>query len=251
MDADSVPPEAKPPRDVVRHGRNVFEGYKRGSVACKRDRIHWVLNDPLYKKAHAIGGDRALTFLPKRANIFLILKDYLGALPKGDIVEFGTFRGGLAMMMASVCQELHPDLTVHALDTFEGLPDIDPSIDRLGRGAFSEGVDYDEIVEYAGRHGLTNLNFVRGLFQDTAEGVLREAKRVSLVHIDCDIRSAVEYAYDVVQPYLVDGAYIIFDDANHWGFIGATEVVEDIVIRRDDKRSEQVDPHFVFRHNLR
>jgi predicted O-methyltransferase YrrM len=192
-----------------------------------------------------------LTFLPKRANIFLILKYFLGALPKGNIVEFGSFRGGMAMMMASICQDLHPDATVYALDTFEGMPTVDPSIDHVHAGSFKQDVNYDEIVGYAASRGLNNIKFVKGLFQDTADAVLREAKTVSLVHIDCDIRSAVEFSYEVVQPYLVDGAYIIFDDANHWAFIGATEVIEDLVIRRDDKRSEQVDPHYVFRHNLR
>jgi hypothetical protein len=46
---------------------------------------------------------------------------------------------------------------------------------------------------------------------------------------------------------MVDGGYIIFDDATTSTCIGATEVVEDLIIRRDGLNSEQAWPHFVFR----
>ena len=43
------------------------------------------------------------------------------------------------------------------------------------------------------------------------------------------------------------GGYYVFDDATVSSCIGATEVVEDLVIRRDGLNSEQIYPHFVFR----
>ncbi len=49
---------------------------------------------------------------------------------------------------------------------------------------------------------------------------------------------------------MVQGGYIIFDDANVSSCIGATEAVEEI-IQRDCMYSEQIWPHYVFRHNLR
>jgi hypothetical protein len=48
---------------------------------------------------------------------------------------------------------------------------------------------------------------------------------------------------------MVEGGYIVFDDALYSSCIGATEVVEETVIRRDGLNSEQVYPHMVFRHH--
>jgi hypothetical protein len=46
---------------------------------------------------------------------------------------------------------------------------------------------------------------------------------------------------------MVEGGYFVFDDATVSSCIGATEVVEDLLIRRDGLNSEQIWPHFVFR----
>jgi hypothetical protein len=78
--------------------------------------------------------------------------------------------------------------------------------------------------------------------------VLARAGRVALAHIDCDIQSAVLYSYEVSRPYMVPRGYYVFDDATVSSCIGATEVVEDVVVARDGLRSEQIYPHFVFRH---
>ena len=95
--------------------------------------------------------------------------------------------------------------------------------------------------------GLSNLEFRKGLFQDTAEEVLGEAGAVLLAHIDCDAYSAVAYAYDVVSGFMVPGGYLVFDDATASTCLGATEAVEERVIRRDGLSSEQIYPQFVFR----
>ena len=77
--------------------------------------------------------------------------------------------------------------------------------------------------------------------------MLRRAGPVALAHIDCDIQPSVEYSYEAVKPHMVDGGYIVFDDATFSSCIGATEVVEDLLVRRDGLNSEQIFPHFVFR----
>ena len=40
---------------------------------------------------------------------------------------------------------------------------------------------------------------------------------------------------------------MVFDDATAASCLGATEVVEELVIRRDGRHCEQIYPHFVFR----
>jgi hypothetical protein len=77
--------------------------------------------------------------------------------------------------------------------------------------------------------------------------VLAEARRIALAHVDCDIYDAVKYSYQVSKPYMVPMGYVVFDDATASSCIGATEAVEDTVIRQDGLFSEQVFPHHVFR----
>ena len=100
---------------------------------------------------------------------------------------------------------------------------------------------------YVGEIGLQNLEFVQGDFAMTAAPTVRQLGSVAFAHIDCDIRSAVQCAYDTTRPYMISGGYWILDDPMVADCLGATEAMEDLLIRRDGLNSEQVFPHYVFR----
>ena len=102
----------------------------------------------------------------------------------------------------------------------------------------------------AARHGLDNLEFVQGLFDDTAPAHLAAHGPIALAHIDSDIYSAIASAYEAVKRHMVRGGYYVFDDATAPSCIGATEAVEELVVRRDMLHSEQIFPQFVFRAGL-
>jgi hypothetical protein len=140
-------------------------------------------------------------------------------------------------------------MQVYAFDTFAGMPETDADIDAHRAGDFKE-VNYEELQDYIAEIGLANLKLVRGLFDETAPGALPAVGTIRLTHIDCDIRSAIAYSYDASRPYMVPGGYIVLDDALFSSCLGATEVVEDLMIRRDGLNSEQIYPHYVFRAPL-
>lgn len=229
-----------------RNGRNVRDGYSRGWGLQFGDLRQKVARDPLYREAVALAANRTVQIEENRMNIFLLLKFFCGALAPGHVVEFGTFKGGSAIFMAKVCQALHPGMQVYAFDTFAGMPETDREIDAHRQNDFND-VDFDELNAYVRAQGLDNLHLVRGLFEGTAPKVLPEVGAIRLSHIDCDIRDAVVYSYEACRPYFVPGAYIVLDDALFSSCLGATEAVEDILIRRDGLNSEQIYPHFVFR----
>jgi len=229
------------------HGRSPRDGYSRGwglQFGGLRERI---LADPVYVEALKLAEGRTIQAEACRMNLFLIIRFYLSKLPPGDIIEFGSYRGGSAIFFAAVAKAMGLESHVWALDTYEGMPQTDLEIDLHRKGDFS-GVDYDELVRHAASSGLDNISFVRGLFEDTTADVISRARPFALAHIDCDIKSAVAYTYEAVKTHMVDGGYIAFDDAHYSSCLGATEVVEDLVIRRDGKNCEQISPHFVFRH---
>jgi len=233
------------PAGIVK-GRNAKEGYSRGWGLQFNNLREKVLADPVYRDAAQLALGRTIQAEACRMNLFLIVRFYLQKLEPGDIIEFGSYKGGSAIFLAAVVKALGMDSHVWALDTFEGMPKTDLTIDLHRRGDFDD-VDYDEMVAYAKSVGLDNLTFVKGLFEDTAPGVLERARPIALAHIDCDIKDAVRYSYDIVRDNMIDGGYIAFDDAHYSSCLGATEIVEDVVIRRDGKNCEQIYPHFVFR----
>ena len=239
------------PPPGMRMGRSPRDGYSRGwglEYGGLRDAV---LADPLYSEALELAMGRSIQAGDCRMNLFLLLKYFFPALlkqsGKGSIVEFGSYRGGSSIFLAAVCERLHLDVRVFGLDTFTGMPPTDKSIDAHFAGNFSD-VDLPELRAHVERCGLAHrLEFVPGIFQDTAPRVLAAATPVLLAHVDCDVYDAVAYAWEAVKPCMAPGGYVVFDDAPTSGCLGATEAVEELVIRRDGLHCEQIWPHSVFR----
>jgi predicted O-methyltransferase YrrM len=233
----------------LRNGRSIYDGYIRGWGIQFGELRKRVSEDPLYKKAIALAHGRTVVAEDNRINLFLIVKFFLDKVGAGDVIEFGSYRGGNAIFLAHLVDQLYPGTRVYSLDTFAGMPVTNSDIDAHQKGDFG-AVDLDELRCYAAINGLHNLEFVQGLFQDTAPAVLRRAKNIVLAHIDCDIYSSVAYSYEIVKPHMAVGGYVVFDDATVSSCLGATEVVESTLIRRDGLNSEQIFPQFVFRAGL-
>lgn len=231
---------------AYREGRSVRDGYARGWGLQFGDLRTKVSKDKLFQEANAIASGRTVVSEDNRMNIFLILKFFLGKIPFGHIVEFGSYKGGNALFMAYVVDRLYPGMKVYALDTFAGMPKTDLTIDAHRAGDFKD-VDLVEMRRFASLNKITNIEFVQGLFESTAPTLLPKIGQVSLAHIDCDIYSAVVYSYVAVKPFMVTGGYYVFDDAIYSSCLGATEAVESKLIREDGLHSEQIFPQFVFR----
>jgi hypothetical protein len=230
-----------------RLGRNIYEGYQRGTFlenGYLRERIG---ADPDFQDAIGYASDRTLVTPDRLMNLFLLLKFFLPRLPPGDIVEFGSYRGGSAFFLARLAVKFLPETRIFGLDTFAGMPATDPSVDAHSEGQFADS-SIEEVLAAKAHHSLGNLEFVKGLFQDTAPALLERAKPLVLTHIDCDIYNAVKYSYLVCKPHMMPMGYYVFDDATAASCIGATEAVEECVIREDGLHAEQIFPHFVFRH---
>jgi SAM-dependent methyltransferase len=239
-------PELPAIPNVLERGRRVHEGYQRGAGLQFGDLARSIEADPVYRRAMKAADGRSILGDHNRYNLFLILRFFLDRVPHGHVVEFGCYKGGNAIFMASVARDLLPGMRVLGLDTFEGMPETDAHRDAHHPGDFGD-VDLAGLEAHVKRLSLTNLEFRKGLFQDTAREALEDLGGVALAHVDCDIHSAVACAYESVRPYMVPGGYIVFDDATVSTCMGATEAVEELVIRRDGLSAEQIYPHFVFR----
>ncbi len=233
----------------IRRGRCPRDGYARSwglQFAGLRDRVR---ADPVYRESLPLAEGRSVMAEDSRINLYLILRFYLDRIPFGHVVEFGAYRCGNAMFMARVLERVRPGAKVYAFDTFAGMPATDAGIDAHQPGDFRDA-NLDEIRAAIAAHGIGNLELVPGLFEDTAAPALAGVGPVAVAHLDSDIRSALEVSYDAVIPHMVAGGYYVFDDATVSSCLGATELVEDLPIRRDGLSAEQIVPHFVFRAKL-
>lgn len=245
-EADCYLPVMTGMTEGIRQGRNVYEGYQRGWGLQFGGLKEKVLADPLYQEAFAVARDRTIMSEENRMNLFLLLRFFLDKIPFGHIIEYGSYRGGSAIFMAYVAQKLYPGRKIFALDSFEGMPPTDKNVDAHNMGDFSD-TDVASLQARVDELHLDNLILVKGFFEDTNDDVMTQAGKISLAHIDCDIAPAVQYSYEGVRPFMVKGGYIVFDDATVSSCIGATEVVENLLIRQGGLNSEQIWPHFVFR----
>jgi hypothetical protein len=238
-----------PPVDVrneICRGRNPYDGYQRGVGIVIPQVAQKLKLDYDFQQGVDLAWGRTIVSENHLANIFMLIKLFVPRLPFGHIVEFGSFNGGSAVFMAFLAQKFLPNTRVLAFDTFSGMPPTDKAIDLHNAGDF-RGVDLSELRGYVEEIGLRNLHFVQGKFEDTASHAVKELKRVAFCHIDCDVRSAVQCAYDATRPYMVPGGYWAFDDPLQPTCLGAMEAVEDLLIRRDRLNAEQASPHLVFR----
>ena len=116
----------------------------------------------------------------------------------GIWLEFGVFSGSTINYISKFT-----DNVVYGFDSFRGLPE-DWRQNHL-KGEFDMG----------GTLPIVNNNVVliEGLFQDTLEKFLKKTdKKISFVHIDCDLYSSTKYVLDTISKYMADECIIVFDE---------------------------------------
>ena len=227
-------------------GKTIRDGYLRGCGIQFGNIPSLCGADPLFARAHALVQDRCVVNAPKLVNLFMLIKFFLPRLPAGHIVEFGSFRGGSAIFMAVVANELCPGTKVFGFDSFAGMPPTDGQRDIHNAGDFST-VSVSEVRQFAADAGVHNLELVEGMFEDTVPTVLPSIGPLRLSHIDCDLYDAIALSYDGSKAQMVPGGYIVFDDPLESTCLGGLEAIESLVIRRDGLHAEQAFPHLVYR----
>ncbi|HEY5346599.1 MAG TPA: TylF/MycF/NovP-related O-methyltransferase [Rhizomicrobium sp.] len=235
----------------IENGRCIYEGYQRGTPLKYGRLADAIWNDPVYRKARAAGlraPVRTMITEERMMNLFLIVKFFLRGLASRNVIEFGTYRGGGAIFLAMLLREFYPEARVYALDTFEGMPAVEKGLDLPPPDDFA-ATNLAVIDRTVKALGLTNIEFVKGLIEDTASGVYARAGAIGLAHIDVVLHSAVVYVQNSVWDVMTPGGYVVYDDAIEPTCPGAMQAVEELV-RSKHASAEQVWPQMVFRAHL-
>lgn len=123
----------------------------------------------------------------------------------GAMAQVGVFRGGSAKLI-SLAKKGNNE-SFYLFDTFEGMPDVDLTVDLHKKGDFKntslEGVQKLFVTE-------KNIIFCKGFFPETANKV--SSDKFSFVYIDVDIYKSVMDSLNFFYPKLVQGGFMVFDD---------------------------------------
>ena len=158
----------------IKAGRNIKAGYLRGSGLALGTLVPFITHDPDWIAAVAASRGRSIVGNLCLMNIFLIIKY---SEMQGNIIEFGAYRGGSSIFMATLLKRLGRPFKVYSLDTFAGMPDCDPVLDMHRAGGFSQ-VNLDELEKIKQELQLDNLIFIKGLFQETAERMIQSRNEI-------------------------------------------------------------------------
>jgi len=140
---------------------------------------------------------------------------------KGDVIEFGTWRGFSLLWLAYFLERSAIlDKKIIGIDGFDGLPNTE--------GVFAKGA-FSDTSESLCREGLQNSKhlypatkkniFIEKFFFAQKKELLSRVQQITLdkfciIHIDCDISSSLLEIFKLFedQSMIADECYILFDD---------------------------------------
>ncbi len=143
----------------------------------------------------------------------------------GDTVEVGVYRGGTALLIAE-----NTDKTLHLFDTFEGLPEVDKSVDLHHKGDFA-----DTSIEHI-NNLLADKNFTlhKGLFpQETGKEI--ENLTFSFVNLDVDLYQDTKNCLEFFYPRLNKGAILVSDDYLMSSCPGVKKAFDEFMVGKPEK----------------
>ena len=177
---------------------------------------------PEWFEHFCFGKSLTLCTMIRLDNLQARLEDCLTKGIPGDVVECGTWRGGMSILMRGVLAAHGiKDRTVWVADSFQGLPPPNPgSVDENLYNheqvvkAQRFAVPLSEVKSNFSRYGLLDeqVQFLPGWFKETLSQ--SPIEQIALLHLDSDDYNSTMDVLVNLYPKIVDGGYIILDD---WG----------------------------------
>jgi O-methyltransferase len=150
---------------------------------------------------------------------------------RGDFWECGVYKGGTSLLLAELLARSGDESSrLHVFDTFEGMPDTDPSRDFHRRGEFGD-TSLAAIRALVGRG--RPVVFHPGLIPDTFHAM--DDARIAFAHIDVDIYKSVADCCAFIMPRLTRGGFVVFDDYGFPSCPGARQAVDEFFADRPEK----------------
>ena len=169
------------------------------------------------------------TDLPRLYALALNIRQVLAEGVAGDFAELGVYRGNSAAVLAHYARGAGRRL--YLFDTFEGFDKRD-----------FIGVDRDRIMEFADTSlpavrslvGEDGVQFVPGYFPTSLPPEL-EARRFSIVHLDCDLYEPIKAGMEFFFPRLSPNGLMIVHDYSSVYWEGVRRAVDEFLAGRPER----------------
>lgn len=169
-----------------------------------------------------------------------------GGLAEGDLVECGTWRGGMSAAMAWAAPSRHSVL----FDSYEGLPDAKP-IDGPAAFHWSKEVrDYDNCraeeawsVQAMERVRQRDFEIIKGWFEDTVPVWAKQQRPIAVLRLDGDWYDSTILCLEQLWPLVSKGGIVIVDDYYTWD--GCSRAVHDYLSRAQARERIERSKHGV------
>ncbi len=156
------------------------------AIAAKRESVDYI-------RAHMLGAHVAID---RNA----LLRHALSQAPaEGLVMEFGVEKGLSINVLGRATAR-----AVHGFDSFQGLPEAWAGT-KEGAGAFDRKGRLPKVP--------ANVRLHVGWFDATLPAFLAtDPAPAALIHIDCDIYASTRVAFELLEPRIVPGTVIVFDE---------------------------------------
>jgi len=147
---------------------------------------------------------------------------------EGDVAEVGVYHGRTAKVIALTAEKFNK--SVYLFDTFEGMPEADPTKDNTYQKGDMSDTSLVEVQEALS--DCKNATIYPGFFPDTAGPI--SDKTFSFVHVDVDIYRSVLDCCKFFYPRLVPRAIMVFDDPGFANCSGAKIAVDEFFVDKKE-----------------
>jgi hypothetical protein len=149
---------------------------------------------------------------------------------QGDFVECGVFAGVQVAAMDRARKDFGDELQreIHALDTFDGIPDGTKEDGDVGKVLAGESrCTREQVIGHFEEWGcdLESIILHEGLIEDTAPALALGVESIALLRLDADLYSPTKRALKYLLPLVVPGGWIIVDD---YSLPGCRQAVEEV-----------------------
>jgi O-methyltransferase len=168
--------------------------------------------------------------------IYDLFEENLRAIPKGDIVECGVYKGGSAALLASASLTAGHQGRIWLFDSFRGLPQPG-KYDETWRGTWLQAGDlhaseadvryllFERLHLDAGR-----IQIVPGWFEQTLPQRAGEMDPLAVLHLDCDYYDSVMTCLRTLYDRVQRNGLIVVDDYHY--FKGCRQAVDEFFRER-------------------
>jgi len=155
----------------------------------------------------------------------------------GHIFELGVYKGASLIRFATFRSALESEFSrkIVGFDAFGNFPTAgieggdDKNFIELFEDAGGGGLSRAELSEILERKGFQNISLIEGNVFDTLGVYLKNnpETRISLLHLDMDVKEPTLFALHELYPRIVPGGLIVVDDYN--AVKGATDAVDEFI----------------------